>query len=83
MKLPIKNEKTLITLQNLEEVQQVLSKLNKTEMVDESEESNKLSTYQSKLINNLDTYIEIFSLYDELIRLANKEKEENVTIKKT
>ena len=52
-------------------------------MVDESEESNKLSTYQSKLINNLDTYIEIFSLYDELIRLANKEKEENVTIKKT
>lgn len=72
MKLPIKNEKTLITLQNLEEVQQVLSKLNKTEMVDESEESNKLNTY-----------IEIFSLYDELIRLANKEKEENKNVEAT
>jgi hypothetical protein len=48
MNLPIKNEKTLITMQKIDEVKQVLSKMTKTEMVDESEESklsNLLTNY--------------------------------------
>lgn len=44
-------------------------KLDKMDVEDETDESSKLNAY-----------IELFSNYDDAIRLANKDKEENVML---
>jgi signal recognition particle subunit SRP68 len=65
--LPIKNEKTLLAMQKIEELTKVISKMDtdKMELDEESGEPNKLNSF-----------IELFSLYDEAIRNVSKEKEE-------
>jgi len=65
--LPIKNEKTLIAMQKIDELSKVINKMDSKQMevIEESGESTKLNTY-----------IELFSLYDEAIKNTNKEKEE-------
>jgi len=65
--LPIKNEKTLLAMQKIDELTKVISKMetDKMELDEESGEPNKLNSF-----------IELFSLYDEAIRNVSKEKEE-------
>lgn len=65
--LPIKNEKTLLAMQKIDELSKVISKLDssKLEVEEDSEENSRLNSY-----------IELFSLYDEAIKNTAKEKEE-------
>ena len=67
--IPIKNEKLITLLQKIEEAANNIAKqkLDKMDVEDETDDTSKLNSY-----------IELFSNYDDAIRIANKDKEENV-----
>lgn len=69
--IPVKNEKLITIMQKIDEgvANIAKQKLDKMDVEDETDESSKLNAY-----------IELFSNYDDAIRLANKDKEENVML---
>mmetsp|Transcript_21376 Transcript_21376/g.24842 ORF Transcript_21376/g.24842 Transcript_21376/m.24842 type:complete len:635 (-) Transcript_21376:177-2081(-) len=69
--IPIKNEKLITLIQKIDEGINNISKqkLEKMDVEDDGDESSKFNAY-----------IELFSNYDDAIRISNKEKEENKAI---
>jgi len=74
LKLPIKNEKVIDLMQQIDKIEKNLDKVDESKMQLEEEKGES---------NVFNAYIELFSLYDDLIKNVNKDKEESKAVEAT